>query len=342
MRQGHFGSAKVFLDNKEIPYNTITYNHSGRSTASKVIVNIPDPQIQNDKIFGAKLKVFLNLGANDSVPFFRGTVFLMSPTDKNLTITAFDALNFLTGENTTTFNLTDESNFDGMTVTQFLKHYTDTYINVNRTIVGVDLLNETNPVKTLTGLRGENLKPLQIISKTLRYDDEDMDDIRAVRLTVREDANKTNYCFIKEQRKTDSGLKFTLSDGIENYKYTKVRTPNTVVGIVNDNTYVYKHNSLSTDTSSIQIKGNYDYPDAFKKEAIELIKYLENKKEMSIGVNKGYYLSIGNVISLKIKDDVNNIEDKFKIVSKKLSISKTSVKCTLGLDKTAPMITDYL
>jgi hypothetical protein len=341
MRQGSFGNARVYLDNKEIPYTNISYNHSGRNTAAKMIVSIPDPQIQNSKIFGATLKVFLNLGANDNVPFFRGTIHQMSPTETDLKITAFDALNYLAGDNTTTFNLTDKDNFDGMTVAQFLRFYTDTYINANKVRVGTNLLNETKPVKTLTGLRG-TFTPLSIIDRLLKYDDSDISDVRAVRLGVRDSGDKTNFCFFKEQKLTDSGIIFTLNDGIQSYKYKKNKVPNTVTGVVDKRQYTYKHNNLTSDIASVKLKGNFKYPDEFKTEAISFINYLENKREISINVSKGYYLSVGNVIKVIIRDQTNDIEGKFRIVSKKITISGSGMSCTFGLDKSQPIISDYI
>tara|TARA_R100000995_G_scaffold83008_2_gene57967 strand:+ start:1486 stop:2520 length:1035 start_codon:yes stop_codon:yes gene_type:complete len=337
-----YSRPRLFIGDKEvISFNSIQFSDSGNNLSTSLNVVLTDPEIRRSALMNQNVTFFLNHGSDDTVPFFRGRIRQINPSDTSLQFTAFDVLSLLTGNECVKLTLSDESNYDGFTLSQFLNDYITTNININETIIGLDMINETDPVVTLSGVRGENLSPLEIITNNLPKNEDSLSDIRNNILTVVDDGNKSNICFVKEQSIDDAGVSFTYSDGIKQLSITKRPAPNILYTTIKGNRVTYKHNNLATGVTAEQIKGNFDYPDQAKQAAFVQATDAEKDSEINIMTTKGHYLKNGNIILLNVHDYPEQI-GKHKIVSKQVTTSRSGTTCNLRLSKQRPLVSDYL
>jgi len=341
MSRNIHSNPRLYLGNQEINnFKSISYKSAGKKI-STLNVTLSDPQMDGASLLGKDVTFYLNYGSTDTVPFFRGAVKQYTPSDKDLKLTVHDVLGFLTGTESPPLTLTDRNNYDGFTLGQMLYDYISTVINKNETKIGLDMLNDTVPPVTLTGYRAKNITPLKIIQAKLPKKTSSLIDIKNNRLVVRDDGEKSNICFVEEQDIDSSGVKFSFSDGIEKLSYKKRPSPNFYTTVVGDNTMQYQHNSLPTGIHSSKFSGKFEYPDQAREEAFIQATLAEDKKEISITVNKGYYLEIGNVIQLYTPEKPE-LTGKHRIVSKSLSVSASKMSCTLKLSKETPEVSEFI
>lgn len=338
MSRNTYSNPRLFLGNREIiNFSSISYKNSGKNTVTTLNIKINDPQLDGAALLGKEVKYFLNCGSEDNIPFFRGYVRQYSPSDKNISLVAHDVLSFLAGAEAPPLTINDDNNYDGYTLGQMLADYIKTHVNKTETIIGLDMLNDTNPPITMTGYRNKSITPLKAVQALLKTNNSTLTDIKNIRLSVRDDGNKSNICFIEEQSITGSGAKFTFNDGIENLNYKRRPEPNYYTTTVNNNQVTYQHNTLPTGIVMGKIEGEYDYPDEAKEQAFLDATANEDKKEISITVNKGHYLEIGNVIQLQLLEHPE-LTGKHRIISKSID----NMKCILGLSKDAPQVRDFI
>ena len=72
-----------------------------------------------------------------------------------------------------------------------------------------------------------------------------------------------------------------------------------------------------------------------------MAEYNKDKYELTIKVNKGHYLDIGNVIVLDVPD-FDYLSGKHRIMSKSLAVSNSGMNCSLKLSKEGPALSDYI
>ena len=126
-----YSNPRLFIGDKEITnFASVGFTESGKSQVSKLNVNIPDPELRRATLENKELKFFLNYGSDDNVPFFRGRIRQATPTDTAIQIVAHDVRTFLTGIESIPLSLTDESNYDGFTLGQFLHSYITEFVNI--------------------------------------------------------------------------------------------------------------------------------------------------------------------------------------------------------------------
>ena len=341
MSQLSYSAPRLFLGSKEIiNFTSINYKNGGKNTVSSLSVKINDPELDDAALLGKEVVFFLNYGSDDSVPFFRGFVRQFTPTDKDINLVVHDVLSFLAGAESPPLTITNKENYDGFTVGQMLYDYINTTVNISKTIIGLDMLNDSNPPVSMTGYRNDNITPLKVVQDLLKSNDSDLTDIKNTKLIVRDDGIKSNICFVQEQDITNSGIKFSLNDGIESISYKRRPSPNYYSTAVNGNRMTYQHNTLPTGIVLGKIGNTYEYPDQAKEAAFLDATLMEDKKEISITVNKGHDLEIGNVVSLYVPEHPE-LNGKHRIVSKSISVS-SNIKCVLGLNKELPKVRDFI
>mgnify|MGYP003642006269 FL=1 len=265
----------------------------------------------------------------------------MNPSDNKLSITAYDVRTFLTGNESIPISLTDKDNYDGYSLGQFLYEYITRYININETIIGLDMLNDSNPVVTLSGLRGDNLNALGIINSLIDNNKDNLKDIKSNRLSIIDDGEKSNICFVTEQSLDNSGIRFNYSDGIENLKVKKRSRPNIFSAKVGDTNVLYKHTNLSTGVVGAAISGEFTCPDEATQAAFIQGMRAEKDSEITVKATKGHYLNIGNVVYISTPD-YPEVTGKHRIVSKSVSYSRGNVSCDLQLSKESPKFNEYV
>ena len=197
MSQTTYSNPRLFSGKREIlNFNNITYKNQGKNTVSTLQIKIDDPQLDSAALLGNEVVFYLNYGSIDTVPFFRGYIRQVNPTDKNITLTAHDVLSFLSGVEAPPLTITDRENYDGFTITRMLYDYISTTVNKNKTVVGLDMLNDTDPHITMTGFRNDSIVPLKVVQNLLKQNTSTTTDIKNTRITVRDDGIKSNVCFV--------------------------------------------------------------------------------------------------------------------------------------------------
>mgnify|MGYP003138154420 CR=1 FL=1 len=342
MSTNSYSRPRLFIGDKEvISFKSVQFSDTGNNLATSLNVNLTDPEIRRSALMNKSVTFFLNYGSDDTVPFFRGRIRQVNPSDVALQFTAYDVMSLLTGNECVKLSLTDEFNYDGFTLSQFLNDYITTNININETIIGLDMLNETDPVVSLSGVREENISPLELINNNIAKNEDSLSDVRNNLLTVVDDGVKSNICFIKEKSKDDVAVPFSYSNGIDKLSIRKRPAPNLLFTSIKGNRVTYKHNNLSTGVTAEKIKGNFDYPDQAKQAAFVQATYAERDSEINLIANKGHYLKNGNMILLDVPDYPEQI-GKHKIVSKQVTCSNSNVTCQFTLSKEKPLLSDYL
>ena len=342
MTTNTYSRPRLFIGDKEvITFKSVQFTDSGQNLATSLNVTINDPELRRSSLSNKGIIFFLNYGSDDTVPFFRGIIRQVNPTDNQVQVTAYDVRTLLTGKESLPLRLTDKQNFDGYTLGQFLSFYIKENININETIIGTDFLNDTNPVVSLTNVRADDISPLQLVVNNLPKDSSSLTDIRQHRLSVIDDGVKSNLVFVKEQSITDVGVSFTYSDGIKQISVKKRQGPNLLSTVVNGTKVVYKHNNLSGGVRGGKIEGEFSYPDEAIQHAFIDSTLKERDAEITLDATKGHYLNIGNIVNISTPDYVE-INGKHRIVSKQVTCSSTNVSCNLQLSKEKPLLSDYL
>ena len=350
-------SPTVYIDNKKIQYSSLSYSKDSIHALSKLAIKSSDMNLKLLDLIKKEVKFYLNHGSTDNVPFFRGYVNSITPTSNGLTIQVLDCMQFLTGEQTQAVKADKNNNFDGMTLGQFLYNYVTKYVNINdKVYIGLDMLNDTNPSKSLTGYRTKDPKtPLEILKKHPVIDnsmvwDNDNSDSTSLPwfLDVEDDGTKSNIMFKKLQSRTKDKIRqavpFSLDSGLVSYSYKKHQAINTVAISGKENgseTYLRTHD-YRTAISATRYSKDVDYPDEARNEAHLIINNSRNNDiELNITVNKGFYLPVGSLIQIKQRS-APIIDGYHNIVGKKINISNNSIKCQLSLNKPKPVLSDYL
>ena len=338
-----YSNPRLFIGDTEIKnFSSINYKDSGNNQVTSLQVSIKDPELDGAALMGKKVYFYLNHGSEDNVPFFIGRVRQFQPSDTALSITARDVLTFLTGNESPAVTLTDTVNYDGYTLAQFLYDYISTTVNKQETLIGLDMLNETDPTITLTGLRGNNLSPLKIVTDRLPKKTSNLEDLREYRILLRNDATTSHISFVKEQGLDDAAVSFSFNDGIQKLNYKKRPQPNYFITNVKDSVSEYTDNSLPTGVVSGKLKKtNFEYPDEAREEAYITARLEENRKEVTLTTSKGHYLDIGNIVQLNTPNHPE-LTGKHRIKAKSIKAGGTDMTCVLTLNKEHPTVGDYI
>ena len=164
-----FQQPKLFIDGKEIMYQisgTVAYSGDNRLNHLSVVINNPD--FQHNSVYNKLLELYLNIGSEETVPFFRGYIKEITPSDNSVFINAMDVRSLLTSDNGSNITFTEDDNADGQTVAQFLNNYITDKINFNDTLIGLDMLRDSDPPVFMTGVRGQNLDVYKTVVKQLK------------------------------------------------------------------------------------------------------------------------------------------------------------------------------
>tara|TARA_Y100000310_G_C20672463_1_gene811055 strand:- start:1211 stop:2245 length:1035 start_codon:yes stop_codon:yes gene_type:complete len=324
---------RIFIGNTEIfTFSSIDYNNSGNNAMSTLSVNITDAEYANQALLGKEVVFYLNYGAPDTVPFFRGRVKQATPSDKGVKIKANDVRTFLGSKDSMPLFITDRNNFDGYTLGQFLYEHIFTNINTKETLIGLDMLNDTDPPITLSKYRADGVTALDVVKALMPKDKSDMEDVRAYRLIVRDDGIKSNIAFVREQNIDSSGVDFSYSDGIKKLTYKKRPSANIISAQLETGSIRYKHNSLSTSATGMKLSGKFEYPDEATQAAYIQATKEEKSLEISLVANKGHYLELGNIINV-YTPNFPEVTGKHRIVSKSVKSGSAAPVCTLKLSK---------
>tara|TARA_R100000988_G_C3994328_1_gene164750 strand:+ start:444 stop:1511 length:1068 start_codon:yes stop_codon:yes gene_type:complete len=345
MSVSSYGNPIVYIDGVEITYDSINYKSDGSNKPSSVVIKSNDRYLNDMQLFGAKVTFYLNAGTIDSLPYFRGFIRDTNPSEKGISITALDALGLLSKDQAIIRAINEEYNYDGQTLVQFLLKYIKDNVNIEETLIGTNMLNEVSPVVSLSGYRTSAEAPIDTFRKNIKLNSNDIENIRAARLVMIHGKDVSHIAIKQQQSKDISGPKFSYSDGIRSVKFRERQPINIISGtLTNGRNLTYRHKgSLSTGVrvDNLKVSKPFSDPDEFKQKAFKYALDAEKRVEISIDVDKGYYLDIGNNIQLRVSD-YPELDGKHVIVGKTLSCGKSGIKCTLMLNKEIPLTSEYL
>tara|TARA_R100000988_G_scaffold55548_1_gene27687 strand:+ start:825 stop:1892 length:1068 start_codon:yes stop_codon:yes gene_type:complete len=347
---------KVIINNKDIKYSSIRYNKTSINSVSTLDITTGDMSLKKTDLFNKEVTFFLNHGGKDNVPFFRGFVWKVIPSDKSVTVKTMDVLSLLTEGRCPRVKVDENNNFDGMTLSQFFHHFITKHINLNgKTFIGLDMLNETSPPKTLTNYRNDDfVTAMQIYSDNQVSDDAEIWNTGSADtsnlqwfLDVEDDGVKSNLVFKKTKTKDENEIRqaclFSFKNGLRSYTLKEDKAINTVT-FTGDNT----RTELNVDdfkngkrTVNIELESNTS-PDEARLEGFKFISNSnQDSKEISIVVNKGHYLPIGSIIRVKERHEPA-LNGYHSIVGKTLTLNKTKLNLSLQLNRPKPEFSDYI
>ena len=295
-----------------------------------------------------EVKFFLNYGSEDNVPFFIGYIQQVNATDVDASIVAYDSRCFLGGQYASKISLTDNDNYDGYSVAQFMHKYVTDYINKEREYIDLSLLNDTNPPVSMKGQRGMGIHPYTIVTQAMRkaLDDADYMNTFDYEVGVLFSNRGSSIFFIREKPQDKASMTFSYGDGISSYTFKKIPIPNrTMIGNI---TVDYGGNNsprLSKDVTHMMQKDLDDEspqaligPALIKNSALkQLTRARKEIYNINIQATKGHYLQLGQVVRVNVDEEIAGLH---RLVSKRVSFGPSGVKLQLGFN-TRPLDIDY-
>jgi len=345
MSRNTYCSPSLVLDNKEIEDGfTASIDMRGNSTITTCKITVNGNDLKDYKLFNKEVKVYMNLGSIDSVPIFRGYIKTVSPSVGKVGLSCLDARTFIHGGDSLKVTLSDSSNYDGYTLTQFLTKWIKDKVNIGKTYIGTDMIRETDPPLSMFAMRSENADVYDIVKKGVVQARREEDIIpQSYEIVMVDDGNKSNICFLKEKSlKAPPSLRLGYDDGLVNVSYKKEPLPN--YAIVGEARYEIGNKP----NGPIALKSKYlpnlsDYSESPANVAQSVLSELErqrvyNAKKINIETSKGHYVAIGDTVFLDVDDP--DIRGVHKVTSKKLAIGSSKMNVNLTLNKRIETLDD--
>ena len=293
--------------------------------------------------------VYLNEGSYDGVAAFRGYIKKSRLAGETVTITAYDPRILLSGKDAFPIVIDDNENFDGHTLVQFVHNYINSQVNKTSTLIGLDLLQETDPKLLMRGFRTELAVPYQVmqdgLSQAIR--DSDIENPIDYEFIMIDDGVKSNIVLQEKRLLTDTAsMYFDFLDGILSLNYSKDPIPNFALVKGNNVQSKFQHGNMPEGPSGITVSGPYDDRDTAKTAGIiEVMRAQDEFKNISITCNKGFGVDIGSIINVysnqNITDD-SEISGNHRVTSKSITFSKNSCQMQLVLNRKPMKLSQYI
>ena len=344
MSRNTYSNPKIFIREKEIPeYSNITFKKAGKNRIDTLTLKINDPEYQDAHLFNEKIKFYLNEGGAEATPTFVGYIREISPTDKDITITAYDPRIFLSGKEARPVAMTDKKNYDGYSVVQFLSEIISETLNATQTVIDLKSLSDTDPVVSMTGFRTKKgTAPYDIFLQVLEQAMDDADPEEPLDYVVDMEGDSL---VLKKNKSLGDTQVFNLSymDGIMSSSYNQ-RIPHTSCIATGSGggwgEFVYGNSPMGQMGSSITAKNEAENAELYNLARIDTMKNFKASKEIRVNISRGYDIGIGSLVYLNVPD--KNMRGNHRIVSKTIKVGGGSMTCSLGVGKVAPAIGDYL
>ena len=332
---------RVFIDNKEVlseSSGSISFNGNGQVNNLSITIN--DVDIQYSSLFNQKIELFLNeSGTDDSLPIFRGFIKRYIPSERNVKLNALDVRSILSGRDGIKVNSSDVKNYDGKTLAQFIYEIVTDNVNYDETIIGLDMLTDTDVPITMTGLRGNNIDALATINTKLqsKLDKSDYSNPLAYFLDVKEGLSNSNIVIVKDKPLTDApSYTFSYEDGIQKITYKKVLPLNTVY--YNDGRSV-QYTNRPSGQSATTIGNVGDVGEARKLALEQILLEQQQNAEITVDITKCYDIGLGSLVFLDVPDD--DVYGIHRVQGKKMTFGK-GMKCQLLLNKKPIVLSNYV
>ena len=338
-----FCKPRLLINDKEVAFCKTASFSTNVTSLQTLSATITEPDFENYNLFNSKVEFYLNYGSEDGVPLFRGYIKSFKASDSNISISAIDPRTAITGKDSLPVVIDDKSNYDGQTIVQFLVDVIDNQVNLNKTIISTEGLNELDKPIYMNGVRSVQA-PYDIVKGMLesQRDDDNM-------LTVYEyyfdilHGNKYSSPIIKKTKDLTGAADFiyTYRDGIISMSYTERAPPSFALAKAKDGTTVRAdYGNAPKGNIGITVGKTYSSRAEAREAAMaEILLKQGDDKDISMNVSKGHYINLGHIIRLDVPD--HNIAGQYRITSKSVSYSDSSVNCSFGLNKKPIKLSDY-
>tara|TARA_R100001015_G_C4632224_1_gene195517 strand:+ start:3049 stop:4107 length:1059 start_codon:yes stop_codon:yes gene_type:complete len=351
MSQNIYCNPKIFIEDFGIVEDISgNINISGNSQITSMSVTIEGIDLSQSALMNKRVKFFLNHGSIDTVPYFMGLIKDVQPSDTKINLTAYDVRCLLGGEYADNIILDGFNNYDGFTLSGFLVKYINENINDKKEYIDTSRINDTNPPISMSGYRGENIKPYSVCLELLQMatDESDIYDTFQYEIGVKYTSNSSQIVFIKEKSLTSlPSLHMSYGDGIKSYNYKKIKIPNrtrqeeilvdfgstNTVRVTRDvTTHMAAQNFRNTGSDMISRA-------PIAKELLKaLVKARQEKYTITINATKGHYVDLGSIIYLNVDEEING---PHRLVSKTVNFSRDGIDLSLGLEAKPNTLYNY-
>ena len=176
MNRSTFCNPRLLLKGKEVQtVSDASFSDSGNNNLQKLSVTFTEPELEGINLFNEKIEFYLNYGSEDGSPLFRGYVKEFSASEDKVSISALDPRTFISGKDSLPVVIDDKNNYDGFSVIQYIADVLDNHLNVNKTILSTEALQEMDKPIFMTGVRQAD-PPYDILKSKVKTQ-RDSDDI---------------------------------------------------------------------------------------------------------------------------------------------------------------------
>ena len=335
MNQDLVYKPRVVIEGAEVVYLTSCKLKISSSTLNQLDVTFQTPEIKSSKLFGKVIEFYLNAGSEDGFPIFSGYIKQTNKNESSVSVKAVDVRGFLQ-DKAHTFELTDEFNYDGYTISGFLKKYITEHINIESVIIDTSYLNDTSPKTLLTGMRGD-FTPYSLVNDAL-LDNVDSSDLSEP-LDYSIGVIRNGIFFIKKKRLSSiPALTLSETDGIKSYNYSeRIQKYSATYG-----NKILKYGSNPSGPFTLSTKIDKDDDPAVQRNSayIQLIKELKNTQEIKVKAVKGHYTNLESIVWLESSD--SNLSGPHRLTAKDIKISKNNITLELTLSKKPIVASSYI
>ena len=348
MSKNTYCDVKVFIDDVEIPYITsASVVFSGNSKLNYLNVKFSIVDIEAYSLYNKKITFYLNESGPETTPYFTGYIMDVSPTSTSCSVKAIDPRCFLTGKESKKISITDDKNYDGYTIVQFIKDLVDETLGEKgfpKNSLGTELLKETKKPIIMRGERHESSAIYDIIKNKIEKStsDEDLEDIYGYFIDVVE-TEMGPQIVIKEDNSLNlkPNIYLSYNDGIQSVTYNKRAIPSYGIaraseGIVGE----FQDGNMPLGYRAVEITGDFKDPDTAKYKALTEVYKNKESMEIKVQANKGFKTPLGSIVYIDV-DDLN-IKGNHRLISKRCNWSSGSVKLSLSLGRVAPEMKNFI
>ena len=330
-------------------FTGFTINQPGDSQINSCSIKGLPRELASYSLNNKELVIFLNEGSYDNKAIFRGYIKQTKLSEKDVTVTAYDPRILISGKDAFPVVIDDNENFDGHTLTQFIHNYITDKVNTNETLIGLDLLSETNPKLLMRGFRTDLSVPYQVMQDSLSQAirDSDIENPIDYEFIMIDDGLKSNIVLQEKRLLTDTAsMKFDLLDGITQLSYDRKPVPNFALVKGNEIQSKFQFGNMPEGPSGITVSGPYDDRDTAKTAGIiEVMRAQDEVKDVKITCNKGYDVDLGSIINIYMNQnltDSTDISGNHRVTSKTIDYSNNKCSMSLQLNRKPMKVSNYI